>query len=432
MKTTISEIISKEIFWEVTISWYIDTLRDHKKYIFIILRQKTDFIQIFVDKEKLSKLELSQESYIEVAWKIKKRPEVKLHWIELVAWKIEVLSSASELPISWKWEWYPSISERLDHRHISLREPKIILAFEIMSFFDLKIREFFHEKWFTEIHTPKIIWTSSEGWSELFEIEYFGKKAYLAQSPQIYKQMAIAAWFEKVFEVAPAFRADPSFTSRHVTEITMLDVEMWPIKSYHEVIEMESEMLVFTLQGIKEKFSKKIYELYWIEIEVPTLPFPTIKFKDCIKILKDEFWIELQKTDDMSAEWEKKLAEYVKKKFSHDFLFITEYPSQVRAFYTKDKEDEREFSTWFDLIYKWLEITSWAQREHRIDILSGKILERWLPLEWFHDYLEAFRHWIPPHWGFWFWFARLFKQMLWFETIKEMIFIPRDPKRIFP
>ncbi|EKE27255.1 MAG: aspartyl-tRNA synthetase [uncultured bacterium (gcode 4)] len=433
MKTTIREIISSKTSWEVMISWFIDIIREHKKYIFLILRQKTEFIQIFIEKEKFEKIEFRLESFIEVTWVMQYKEEIKLHSMELIAEHIEVLSYAQEeLPISWKWEWYPSISERLDHRHLSLREPKIMLAFEMMSCFDLKVREFFHKRWFMEIHTPKIIWTSSEWWAELFEMEYFDKKAYLAQSPQIYKQMAIAAWFEKVLEVAPAFRADPSFTSRHVTEITMLDIEMWPISSYHEILELESEMLVYTIAAIKEEFGEKVRELYWLEIEVPTLPFPTMKFRECVEILEKEFSILIWEGEDMSSEWEKKLAEYAKKEYGHDFLYITEYPSSVRAFYTMSKDGESPYSTWFDLVYKWLEITSWAQREHRHDILRSKIIEKWMWVEWFRHYLEAFKHWIPPHGWFWFWFARLFKQMLWFETIKEMILMPRDPKRIFP
>ncbi|EKE29524.1 MAG: Aspartyl-tRNA synthetase [uncultured bacterium (gcode 4)] len=430
---TIKEIISEKPTWEITISWFIDTIRDHKKYIFLILRQKTEFIQIFIEKEKFEWIEFKPESFIEITWVLQYKEEIKLHSMELIAESIEILSQTlEELPISWKWEWYPSMTERLDHRHISLREPKILLAFEMMSCFDLKVREFFYKRWFMEIHTPKIIWTSSEWWAELFEMEYFEKKAYLAQSPQIYKQMAIAAWFEKVLEIAPAFRADPSFTSRHVTEITMLDVEMWPIKSYHEILEIESEMLAFTLAALKEEFSDKVRALYWLEIEVPTLPFPTLRFRECVEILKEEFGIEILEWEDMSSEWEKKMAEYIKRELWHDFLFITEYPSSVRAFYTMTKDWEAPYSTWFDLIYKGLEITSWAQREHRHDILRSKIIEKWMWVDGFYHYLEAFKHGIPPHWWFGFWFARLFKQMLGYDTIKEMILMPRDPKRIFP
>lgn len=433
MKTTIKEIISSKIVWEVTVSWFIDTIREHKKYIFIILRQKTLFLQIFIDKEKFGALELKSESFIEVTWVTVYKEDIKLHWLEVIAEEISVLVDClEELPISWKWEWYPSLSERLDHRHISIREPKILLAFEMMSFFDYKLREFFYKKWFIEIHTPKIIGTSSEWWAELFEIEYFDKKAYLAQSPQIYKQMTIAGWFEKVFEIAPAFRADPSFTSRHVTEITMLDVEVWPIKSYHEILELEEKMIEFTLSEIKKEFGSKVFDLYGLELEVPSLPFPRIKFKECVEILEKEYSITIWEWEDMSSLWEKMIAEYVRKKFWHDFVFITEYPSSVRAFYTMDKKEKYWYSTWFDLIYRWLEITSWAQREHSHDILKQKIIEKWMWVDWFHHYLEAFKHGIPPHWWYWFWFARLFKQMLEFEAIKEMILMPRDPKRIFP
>ncbi|MDD2566044.1 MAG: aspartate--tRNA(Asn) ligase [Candidatus Gracilibacteria bacterium] len=433
MTTTIQEIISGKITGEVTISGFIDTIREHKKYIFLVLRQKTELLQVFLEKEKFAFLELKIESFIEVTGVLEMKEEVKLHGIELIAIEIEIISAPfEELPISWKGEGYPSLHERLDHRHLSLREPKILLAFEMMSFFDLKVREFFYSMGFIEIHTPKIIGTSSEGGAELFEMQYFDKKAYLAQSPQIYKQMAIAAGFEKVFEIAPAFRADPSFTSRHVTEITMLDIEMGPIKSYYEILESEEEMLVFTIQELAKKYGEKVKELYSLDIKVPTLPFPRITFKECVGILKEKYGIIIPEGEDMSGEGEKKLAEYVQEKFGHDFLFITEYPSSVRAFYTMEKEDERGFSTGFDLIYKGLEITSGAQREHRHDILRAKIIEKGMGVDGFHHYLEAFKHGIPPHGGYGFGFARLFKQMLEFDTIKEMILMPRDPKRIFP
>lgn len=158
VKTTIQEIITSKITWEVTVSWLIDTIREHKKYIFLVLRQKTELLQVFIEKERFEWFEFKPESFIEVTWIIEIKEEVKLHKIELKASEIKIISlPLEEIPITWKWEWYPSLHERLDHRHLSLREPKILLAFEMMSFFVLKVREFFYLKWFIEILTPKII-----------------------------------------------------------------------------------------------------------------------------------------------------------------------------------------------------------------------------------------------------------------------------------
>ncbi|MBP8017164.1 aspartate--tRNA(Asn) ligase, partial [Candidatus Gracilibacteria bacterium] len=378
-------------------------------------------------------LDFKTESFIEVSGIIKENLSVKLHGLELDVKEIKIMiTPTEELPISWKNEGYPSLTERLDYRNISLREPKIHLVFEIMSFFEFKVREFTYKNKITEIHSPKILGAPSESGAELFELEYFDKKAYLAQSPQFYKQMGIASGFGKVMEVGPVFRADPSFTSRHMTEFIGLDFEISPIESHYDLMKFEEDFLVFIFSEIKKEFDKKIKELFGIEIIVPTKPFPKISFKEAVEILKKNYDLIISDQEDINAIGEKKLFDYIKKEFDHDFVFITEYPWYVRPFYHMKLEEDLTLTKSADLIYSGVEITTLAQREHRYEILKSQAIEKGLNLEKIQFYLDFFKYGIPPHGGMGLGMQRIFAKLFGFETIKEMAFIPRDPKRIFP
>jgi len=309
-----------------------------------------------------------------------------------------------------------------------LREPKVLLAFEIMSFAESKIIEYCVSKWFIQIHTPKIIWTPSESWAEVFEIDYFEQKAYLAQSPQFYKQMAIASWFEKVMEIGPVFRSEPSFTTRHVTEFTGLDFEIWYVSSIQQLIDFQQSWLVYIFEQIKIQYWEKIKEFYWFDLQVPSMTFPKLTLQEVFIILEKEYW--LIESGDLSTRWEFLIWEYVKKTYGHDFVFVTQYPVSVRPFY--HMRDPEWFTKSYDLIYRWVEITTWALREHRYEILKQQLIEKKLSVEHLEFYLEFFKYGVPPHGGMWVWFARIFKQMLWVDSIKELCFIPRDPKRLLP
>lgn len=416
----------------IILRWRIDSVRAVWKIVFIILRQRSDKIQLIVEWEN-SNLPW-KESIIEIEGKLVQNKSVKLWWVEVVvdATDIKVISEPiEEIPIDRSNpETYPGLELRLNERHISLREPKISLAFEVQSYADYKLREFGFENWFIEIHSPKLLGTPSESWAELFSLEYFGKEAYLAQSPQFYKQMALAAWFEKVLEVWPVFRAEPSQTSRHNTEFISTDFEIAHIESHHDVMDFEESMIVYLMTGIKEKFGERIKSLYDIEIEIPT-SFPRIEFGRAVEILEQEYWLKTEKGADISSEWEKLIAEYVKKKWNSDFVFLIDYPIEVRPFYHM-RDSETNITKSFDLLYKWLEITTWAQREHRYDVLKEQAIQKMWSIESIDFYLNFFKHWMPAHWWLWFGRVRFFTKMFGFDNIREMTFLPRDPKRITP
>lgn len=412
--------------------WWIDTLREHKDFIFVILRDWIDFLQCILDKKLLWEHKLVKESVIQLSWELIENKVVKLHQREFVISKIEILSTPIDvLPIWWETESYPSMEQRLDHRHISLREPKMHLLFQIASFAEYELRKYCFDKDFTEIHTPKLLWSPSESGAELFSLDYFDTKAYLAQSPQFYKQMAIASWFKKVFEVWPVFRAEASFTSRHVTEFTWLDFEIAYISSIEDVMQIEEDLIHYLFQTIKEKFWQCILEIFWFEIQLPQMPFPRIRFDECMQILQKEYWYKYIDWEDITWEWERLISQYVKQKFDHDFVFITHYPTAVRAFYTMKSDDSKRCES-FDLLFKWLEITSWAQREHWYEQLKQQIIEKWMSIEQMQYYLDFFRYWIPPHGWFWIGLMRIFMKLFDFQNIKEVIFSPRDPKRLTP
>jgi aspartyl-tRNA synthetase len=263
----------------------------------------------------------------------------------------------------------------------------------------------------------------SEGGSEVFEVKYFDRKAYLAQSPQFYKQMAMASGFDKVFVSNPVFRAEPSFTTRHLTEFTGWDFELSFVDSHHDVMEVEEKLIVSGLKQVEEDLN--------LGLEIPTIPFPKIPFYEAKKILKDR-GISSEKEGDMTPEEEREICKYVKEAHNCDFVFITDYPSSERPFYSMRHSDNPKISKTFDLLYKGIEITSGAQREHRVDVLEKQIKEKGIEIETVSDYLNFFRYGCPPHGGAGIGPGRIVMQILNLSSIKEATFLPRDVKRLNP
>jgi len=245
-----------------------------------------------------------------------------------------VLSEAQTppIPVGEEVSEEPEMDKRMDWRWIDLRKPKNLLIFKVWTLMEAALREYWLSNNYIEIHSPKLIATASETGAEVFEVKYFEKKAYLAQSPQFYKQMAMAAGFEKVFEVGPVFRAEPSFTSRHTTEFTGYDVEFSFVESHKDVMDEEERMLVYCLQKIKSVYGEEIKKVFGREVVVPSIPFPKIPMKETKEILSNR-GIKSDKDGDISPEEERAICEYVKEKYGHEFVFITEYPITVRPFY---------------------------------------------------------------------------------------------------
>ena len=300
----------------------------------------------------------------------------------------------------------------------------------VQSCFVEGMREHCYKENFTEIHTPKLIGTASESGSDVFEVKYFDRKAYLAQSPQFYKQMALASGLERVFEVAPAFRAENSNTNRHTTEFTSFDIEMAYIDSFDDVMSFEEDLIIAGLTKVKEKYGEQIKELFDVEVVVPTKPFPRIKLQDMYKELEKRYGYKIPEHDvgDMNAETEGLAFKYSMEEYGHEFLFITDYAITKRPFYHMRKDG---IPQGYDLLWRGTEITSGAQREHRYDILKKQAEEKDLGKD-VEFYLQFFKYGCPPHGGFAIGVDRFNMLLLGIPSLKEEMFLFRGPNRLEP
>ncbi len=423
---------------EVTISGFAEKIRNLQWVQFIVLRIEGQRIQVTIEKseEKNKKMveivnDLTNESTIKVTGVIKENEKVKMGGMELIPSSIEVTSlSAPELPISITNKDAAQIDTRMDNRFIDLRNDVNFYIFKIQTEFVKAVRNYLYKKDFTEIHTPKLIGAASESGSEVFEVDYFGNKAYLAQSPQFYKQMAIAAGYEKVFEVAPCFRAENSNTNRHATEFTSFDIEFANINSYEDVMDLEEDLLIEGLKAVKEKYGDLIKEKYNVDVVIPTKPFPRIKLQDLYEKLHEKYGYEIPDHDvgDMNAETEKLTSKYAMEEYGHEFIFVTDFSKTKRAFYHMRKDDVPQG---YDLIWKGTEITTGAQREHRYDVLEKQASEKGLG-EDIKFYKDFFKYGCPPHGGFALGIDRITMLLLNLPSLKETMFIFRGPNRITP
>ena len=422
---------------EITFMGFVDTVRDKKWVMFVILRDSTGKIQMTIEKSEEANKELLEimsnitvDSVIKVKGLLKENSAVKLGGMELIPSSIEVMSRAEALPFDYNNLDGVNIDTRLDYRFLDLRNEKNMLVRQIESCLVGAMRAYLYQEDFTEIHTPKLIGAASESGSEVFEVKYFDRKAYLAQSPQFYKQMAMAAGMSKIFEVAPAFRAENSNTNRHATEFTSFDLEFSYIDSYLDVMDMEENLLIAGLTKVKEVYGEKIKEVFGKEVIVPIKPFPRVKLQDLYQELKERynFVIPSEDVGDLNAEAEKLAYQYAMEKYNSEFLFITDYAKTKRAFYHMRKDD---IPQGYDLIWRGSEITTGAQREHRYDILKAQAQEKGLG-EDVKFYLEFFKYGCPPHGGFAVGVDRLTMLLLGLPSVKETQFLFRGPNRLEP
>ncbi len=437
-RTAIGDLRSK-IGETVLIQGWLQTLRDQKKMQFLILRDRSGLVQVAHWRannpelaEQISKI--SAESALTITGKVVDNPVVKLNGLEiqLETLKLEALAG-EQLPFDPFGENQPAVDIRMDWRYLDLRRPESLLIFKAQTVAEAAMREYWLKNNFIEIHTPKIMGTPSESGAELFEIIYFDRKAYLAQSPQFYKQAAMAAGFEKVFEIGPVFRADPSFTARHMTEFTGVDMEISWIDSHDDVMKVEELLLQHVYQSVKDALGAEIKERLGTEIVVPDVPFPRIPMAEAIALLKKEGYTPPpEKKGDIDPAGERLIAQYVKRKYDHDFVYLTDWPITVRPFYHMRYPDQPNLTKSFDLIANGLEITTGAQREHRIEILEKQAIEKGLHLEPIADYLNNFRYGCPPHGGFGMGLSRLLMVMLGLQNIRETVFLFRGPNRLTP
>ena len=405
-------------------------VRDSKYMVFLMIKDRSSYIQVSVDKkdEELTKeaLNITVGSIVSITGEMVKSEYVKDGGREFLPKTIKLLSKADIYPIDEN-----SMSDmKLDYRWLDLRGDIKSYIFPIQSKMVEYMRDFLYKNDFMEIHTPKLIGTASESGSDVFEVKYFDRKAYLAQSPQFYKQMAIASGFERVFEVAPCFRAENSNTNRHCTEFTSFDLEFAYIDSYKDVMEMEEKLLTHMLKNINKEYGDLIKEKFGQEVIVPKGHFPVIELDELYKKLNEKYGYVIPEKDvgDLNAETEKLACKYAMEEYNSEFLFIIGYNKAKRPFYHM-RDKERLLG--YDLLYKGMEITSGAQREHRYEELLSNAKEKGLGKD-VEFYLQFFKYGCPPHGGFAIGVDRLTMLLLGLDHIREAELIFRNPNRLNP
>ncbi|MCL1793122.1 MAG: aspartate--tRNA(Asn) ligase [Oscillospiraceae bacterium] len=413
------------------IQGFVENIRNKSKMAFIVVKDTTGKMQLAIEKEKypedfVAKVDsLTYDSVVTVEGEVVENSYVKLGGMEMYPESLEIESIADALPV----QKDSAIDVKMDYRWIDLRLDENTLMFKIQTEMVRAMRDFLLERDFLEIHSPKLIGSASESGASVFELKYYDRKAYLAQSPQFYKQMAMAAGFDKVFEVGPCFRAEKSYTSRHTTEFTSFDLEFSYIDSYRDVMSLEAELLAHMLEKVKAKYGEKIKETFGLEVIVPQNPFPEMKLADVYAELEERYGYTAPESEkgDMTAEAEQLSYRLSRDKFDSEFLFVTDFASEKRAFYHMR---ENGVPQGFDLIWRGVEITTGAQREHRYEKLKQITKEMGLG-EDVKYYLEFFRYGCPPHGGLALGVDRLTMLLLGLH-IKDAMFLFRGPNRLNP
>ena len=419
----------------VSVAGWVDTVRDQKKVQFVVLRDESGAAQLVhprpEETDPIAEIisGLAAGTHVRVTGELKMDERVKLGGLEIKIDSLTVETEAiAETPIAAD----SGIDKRMDWRFLDLRHPRNNLLFRVETTLEHAMRTYWIEHGFIEIHTPKLMASASESNAELFELEYFETKAYLAQSPQFFKQMAQSAGFGKIFEIGPVFRADPSFTSRHATEFISVDAEMSWIDSHEDVMRMQEELLVAAISAVKEKHGDEIKELFDVDVVVPTIPFPRIPLAEAKRIVAERGYEVPRADDDMDPEGERQIAAYVEETYGHEFVFLTDYASTIRPFYHMRHADDPSLTNSYDLIWRGTEITTGAQREHRVDILEAQAREKGLDPEELSFYLDFFRYGVAPHGGFGMGLQRVMMLLLHQPNLREVTYLFRGPNRLAP
>lgn len=420
----------------VRLCGWVATLRLQRAMQFVVVRDASGSVQLTHarggegDVLEAALDRLTPESAVVVEGEVLANARVKLGGIELAPSRIEVVARA-ETPLPLDDGSGPEV--KLDWRFLDVRrDPRARLALEVQTTVEQAMRAFAHAEGCIELHTPKLMGTPSESGAEVFRVDYFGGDAYLAQSPQLYKQMAIAAGLERVFEIGPVFRAEPSYTSRHATEFTGVDVELAWIDDVEDVMAFEERMLAHVLAAVAERHGDEIEARCGVAVAVPELPFPRVAMADALALLRAQGWDTEGEREDLDRAGEQLLGEHVLCEHGHELVFLTRFPVSVRPFYHMRDERHDGATRSFDLLWKGVEITTGAQREHRHDRLVAQAREHGLELEPLRRYLDCFRFGTPPHGGFGLGLGRLLMSLLALDSIREATFLFRGPNRLAP
>ncbi|MEY8353271.1 aspartate--tRNA(Asn) ligase [Lachnospiraceae bacterium 54-53] len=410
----------------------VHTIRDMGEVAFVILRKAEGLVQCVYEEGKTD-FDLSllkEESAIRATGVVS--PETRAPYgYEIRLSGIEVLSQPAEaLPISIsKWKLNTSLETKLALRPITLRNPMERARFRIQEGIVRGFRDFLHSQGFTEIHTPKIVARGAEGGSNVFKLDYFNKKAELGQSPQFYKQTMVGV-FDRVFEVAPVFRAEKHNTTRHLNEYTSMDFEMGYIDGFEEIMEMETAVLQYTLELLCEEYGA---ELKMLQITLPDVTnIPSVRFEKAKELVAEKYSRKIRNPYDLEPEEEVLIGRYFKEEYGSDFVFVTHYPTKKRPFYAMDDPADPRFTLSFDLLFKGLEITTGGQRIHDYDAIIKKMEDRGMNPEDISSYLMIFKYGMPPHGGLGIGLERLTMRLLDEANVRETTLFPRDVTRLEP
>lgn len=419
----------------VTIKGTIHNIRMMSDFAFVILRTARETVQC-VYAESFSDYRMDESVKEECAAKVTgkivagetkdggKRYELQIH-------NIEILSTPAAIPpvVITKKQVNCDLSTKLDYRPVTLRNPKERAIFKLQEGIARGFREFLSGQGFTEIRSPKINFAGAEGGTNVFKLDYFGKQVYLAQSPQLYKQ-ALVAVYERVFEIAPVFRAEHHDTSRHLNEYISMDFEMGFIDSFEDIMNMETGALKYIMNLLKTEYKNEVDLLH---VDIPEITeIPVLKFMEAKEIIMKKFKYQPTDMKDFDPEEEQLLGKYAKKQFNSDFIFITHYPSKKRPFYTMDDPEDPEYTLSFDLLFRGLEITSGGQRVHDYHQQVEKMKKLGMDPEQFETYLMLHKYGAPPHGGLGLGLERLTMHLLGAKNVREATMFPRDINRVTP
>jgi nondiscriminating aspartyl-tRNA synthetase len=421
---TLSSQLPERAGTPVLLQGWVHRIRNLGGVRFLVLRDRGGLAQVIVPKS-LDLGAIHAEWVVQVRGNARAEPRAP-RGVEVLAEQIEVISPAEPPPID---VFSPATADQsrletlLDHRAISLRMPEVLDIFRVQSEILRSFRETLLAENFTEISTPKLVLAGAEGGSALFEVAYYEQKAYLAQSPQFYKQMMVGSGLERVFEVGHAYRAEKSETSRHLTEFVSLDFEMGFIEGVQDVIDALTRVIRATVKNVRERFKRELAEIETI---------PQIDFLEAKRILAEKVGKTSGIEGDLDTEGEKLIGQWAQETLGSEFLFVTGYSRACRPVYTMPLASDPSRTASFDLLYRGVEISTGGQRIHHYDELVDSFISRGLKPENYVEYLEAFKHGMPPHGGMGLGLERLTKQLLNLDNVKEACLFPRDRNRLRP
>ena len=417
-----------------TVAGWVHEIRDLGGIAFLILRDRTGKLQVKFEKDEMDDdlvetgLSVHRESVVAVTGAVEEEPRAPTG-LEMVPDSIDVLAEADpELPLDPSGKVDAELPTRLDNRTLDLRKPEVQAIFEIRSEILRSVRDYFRSVGSTEINTPKIVATGTEGGTELFPITYFGKEAFMNQSPQLFKQLMVGSGLERVFEVGPIFRAEEHNTPRHLNEATMIDFES-AFVDHHEAMDVCEGTLKAAYEGVAEHCAEELELLGYDDFAVPDADFPRLTYEEAIERINATGALDEQLVwgDDLPTEAEKALGDDV-----GGHYFITDWPSEIKPFYIQDYDDDPQLSKGFDLMHPRMELVSGGQREHRYDELVAGFEQQGLDPEQFDYYTKMFKYGMPPHAGWAYGVERLVMTMLDLGNIREAVIFPRDRQRLSP